>query len=195
MRLAQVVGALEYQSESARLQQTQQALQQSLSQLASAPLAAQQPALLARIRDRSQMLEQSISQLLLEGHQRHLQRNVMLSGLWQAQLLLNRIDLLASDGAFLPLRQQTAALLTVAIQSATPQAAVQQLNSVLPIWSALPLQGVLAMQRARLVSTSQQRCRWPVSWSRVTSPSPTPRIASRRWWRCSTKTSPTTFSW
>ncbi|TQC76711.1 ATP-binding protein [Pantoea dispersa] len=156
VRLAQVVGALEYQSESARLQQTQQALQQSLSQLASAPLAAQQPALLARIRERSQMLEQSISQLLLEGHQRHLQRNVMLSGLWQAQLLLNRIDLLASDGAFLPLRQQTAALLTVAIQSATPQAAVQQLNSVLPIWSALPLQGVLAMQRARLVSTSQQ---------------------------------------
>ena len=40
VRLSQVVGALEYQSESQRLQQNQQALQQSLSLLASAPLAA-----------------------------------------------------------------------------------------------------------------------------------------------------------
>ncbi|ORM71342.1 hybrid sensor histidine kinase/response regulator [Pantoea wallisii] len=156
VRLAQVVGALEYQSESARLQQTQQALQHALSQLASAPLAAQQPTLLARIRDRSQMLEQSINQLLMEGHQRHLQRNVMLSGLWQAQLLLNHINTLTRDAAFLPLRQQTDALLNVAIQSATPQAAVAQLTSVLPIWSALPLQGVLAMQRDRLINTGYQ---------------------------------------
>ena len=155
VRLAQVVGALEYQSESARLQQTQQALQQSLSLLANAPLAAQQPALLARIRERSQMLEQSINQLLRVGHQRHLQRNVMLSGLWQAQLLLNRIDVLASDGAFLPLRQQTDALLKVAIQSTAPQGAEQQLQQVLPIWSALPLQDALAMQRDRLVETTR----------------------------------------
>ncbi len=154
VRLSQVVGALEYQSESASLQHTQQALQRSLTQLANAPLAALQPQLLARIRERSQMLEQSINQLLRVGHQRHLQRNQMLSGLWQAQLLLNRINMLALDSSFLPLRQQTEALLKVAIQSAAPQAAEQQLHQVLPIWSALPLQGALAMQRDRLVATS-----------------------------------------
>ncbi len=154
VRLSQVVGALEYQSESARLQQTQQALQHSLTQLANAPLAALQPALLARIRERSQMLEQSINQLLRVGHQRHLQRNVMLSGLWQAQLLLTRINTLVTDSSFLPLRQQTEALLNVAIQSAAPQAAEQQLHQVLPIWAALPLQDALAMQRDRLVTTA-----------------------------------------
>lgn len=126
VRLSQVVGALEYQSESARLQQTQQELQHSLSLLAAAPLAAQQPQLLARIRERSQMLEQTINRLLLEGHQRHLQRNVMLSGLWQSQLLLNRIDLLTlTPSPSAALRQQTHSLLSVAIQSSAPQAAVQ----------------------------------------------------------------------
>ncbi|MFT4270564.1 MAG: ATP-binding protein [Pantoea sp.] len=154
VRLSQVVGALEYQSESARLQQTQQALQQSLSRLASAPLAAQQPALLQRIRERSQMLEQSINQLLLKGHERHLQRNLMLSGLWQAQLLLNHIDsLVTSQPLSLDLRQQTARLLTVAIQSTAPQAAVRQLNSLNAAWSATPLQGVLADKVQQLVST------------------------------------------
>ena len=151
VRLSQVVGALEYQSESARLQQTQQALQQALTQLAAAPVARLQPALLSRIRERSQMLEQSITLLLQRGHQRHLQRNTMLSGLWQAQLLLNRINALASNAAFLPLRQQSESLLAVAIRSATPQAAVQQLTSILPVWSALPLEGVLALQRARFI--------------------------------------------
>lgn len=156
VRLSQVVGALEYQSESARLQQTQQALQQSLSGLAGAPLAAQQPALLQRMRERSQMLEQSINQLLLKGHERHLQRNLMLSGLWQAQLLLNHIDSLVTTQPLpLELRQQTARLLTVAIQSTTPQAAVRQLNSLNAAWSAVPLHGVLADKVQQLVSTEQ----------------------------------------
>ncbi|WP_416412200.1 ATP-binding protein [Pantoea sp. App145] len=156
VRLSQVVGALEYQSESARLQQTQQALQHSLNQLARAPLALLQPALLQRIRERSQMLEQSINQLLLKGHERHLQRNLMLSGLWQAQLLLNHIDSLAVQQPFSPdLRQQTTRLLTVAIQSTTPQAAVRQLNTLFGAWSALPTQGVLADKVQQLVSTER----------------------------------------
>ena len=50
VRLSQVVGALEYQSESQRLKQNQQALQHSLTLLASAPLAARQPERIARIR-------------------------------------------------------------------------------------------------------------------------------------------------
>ncbi|WP_313689943.1 ATP-binding protein [Pantoea sp.] len=156
VRLSQVVGALEYQSESARLQQTQQALQHSLNQLARAPLALLQPALLQRIRERSQMLEQSINQLLLKGHERHLQRNLMLSGLWQAQLLLNHIDSLAVQQPFSPdLRQQTTRLLTVAIQSTTPQAAVRQLNTLFDAWSTLPTQGVLADKVQQLVSTER----------------------------------------
>ncbi|MBP2198200.1 ATP-binding protein [Pantoea cypripedii] len=156
VRLSQVVGALEYQSESARLQQTQQALQHSLNQLARAPLALLQPALLQRIRERSQMLEQSINQLLLKGHERHLQRNLMLSGLWQAQLLLNHIDSLAVQQPFSPdLRQQTTRLLTVAIQSTMPQAAVRQLNTLFDAWSALPTQGVLADKVQQLVSTER----------------------------------------
>jgi signal transduction histidine kinase/ActR/RegA family two-component response regulator len=155
VRLSQVVGALEYQSESARLQQTQQELQHSLSLLAAAPLAAQQPQLLARIRERSQMLEQTINRLLLEGHQRHLQRNVMLSGLWQSQLLLNRIDLLTlTTSPSAALRQQTHSLLSVAIQSSAPQAAVQQLHAVLPQWQALALNGALHTQVQRLIATS-----------------------------------------
>ncbi|EJL83800.1 ATP-binding protein [Pantoea sp. GM01] len=155
VRLSQVVGALEYQSESARLQQTQLALQQSLTLLAHAPLAAQQPQQLTRIRERSQMLEQSINQLLRAGHQRHLQRNVMLSGLWQSQLLLNRIDLLTqADSPSDALRQQTHSLLSVAIQSSAPQAAVQQLQSVLRQWRALALSGVLNIQVQRLIATS-----------------------------------------
>ncbi|WP_343551326.1 ATP-binding protein [Pantoea sp.] len=154
VRLSQVVGALEYQSESARLQQTQQELQHSLNLLAHAPLAEQQPQLLARIRDRSQMLEQTINQLLLAGHQRHLQRNVMLSGLWQSQLLLNHINLLThTPSPSRALRQQTASLLSVAIQSAAPQAAVQQLATVLGQWQTLTLNGVLNDQVQRLITT------------------------------------------
>lgn len=154
VRLSQVVGALEYQSESARLQQTQQELQHSLSLLAHAPLAEQQPQLLARIRDRSQMLEQTINQLLLAGHQRHLQRNVMLSGLWQSQLLLNHINLLThTPSPSRALRQQTASLLSVAIQSAAPQAAVRQLANVFSQWQTLTLNGVLNDQVQRLIAT------------------------------------------
>ena len=43
VRLTQVVGALKYQSEAQRLQQTQQALQDSLSHVAHAPLASRGP--------------------------------------------------------------------------------------------------------------------------------------------------------
>ncbi|MEG9510655.1 MAG: hybrid sensor histidine kinase/response regulator, partial [Pantoea piersonii] len=123
VRLSQVVGALEYQSESQRLQQNQQALQHSLTLLASAPLATRQPARVARIRARSLMLEQTITQLLINGHQRHLQRNALLSGLWQSQLLLDHIDQLAARvqrGPAASLREQTERLLAVAIRTPSP---------------------------------------------------------------------------
>lgn len=48
VRLSQVVGALEYKGEAERLQETQRALRHSLEQLATAPLAQQEPGLVAR---------------------------------------------------------------------------------------------------------------------------------------------------
>lgn len=137
VRLAQVVGALEYQSESARLAQQQQALQHSLTLLAHAPLAARQPERVARMRMRSLMLEKTISQLLLRGHQRHLQRNQMLSGLWQSQQLLTHIDALAQhrrDAPSAVLRQQAMGLIEVAIGTASPRAAIEKWQAVMQQW-------------------------------------------------------------
>jgi len=160
VRLSQVVGALEYQSESQRLKQNQQALQHSLMLLASAPLAARQPERIARIRARSLMLEQTINQLLLTGHQRHLQRNTMLSDLWQAQLLLSHIDQLVRreqqtqpDAA---LRQQTERLIGIAIRTPSPVAVIDQLQQVMMQWRAVPLQGVTGEKVQRLLATQQR---------------------------------------
>lgn len=156
VRLSQVVGALEYQSESQRLQQTQQALQQSLSLLASAPLAARQTARVARIRARSLMLEQTITQLLINGHQRHLQRNALLSGLWQSQLLLDHINQLAvRRGPPAALRQQTERLLAAAIRTPSPVAVVDQLQQVMAAWRPEAGEVVLDEKIARLIATQQ----------------------------------------
>ncbi|MDU7836739.1 MAG: ATP-binding protein [Pantoea sp.] len=156
VRLSQVVGALEYQSESQRLQQNQQALQQSLTLLASAPLAARQTARVARIRARSLMLEQTITQLLINGHQRHLQRNALLSGLWQSQLLLDHINQLATRlGPAAALRQQTERLLAAAIRTPSPVAVVDQLQQVMTAWRPDSGDAVLDEKIARLIATQQ----------------------------------------
>ena len=160
VRLSQVVGALEYQSESQRLQQNQQALQQSLSLLASAPLAARQPERIARIRARSLMLEQTINSLLLTGHQRHLQRNNMLSDLWQTQILLSHIDqLVQREQRTLPdaaLREQTERLITIAIRTPSPIAVIEQLQQVMAQWRNVPLTGVTGENVQRLLATQQR---------------------------------------
>lgn len=72
VRLSQVVGALEYKGEAERLKQTQMALRHSLEQLADAPLAQQEPALVARIIRRSNELQQSVTGMLERGQKRHL---------------------------------------------------------------------------------------------------------------------------
>ncbi|MDU1084122.1 MAG: hybrid sensor histidine kinase/response regulator, partial [Leclercia adecarboxylata] len=79
VRLSQVVGALEYKDEANRLKQTQTALGRSLEQLADAPLAQQEPALVARIIQRSNELQQSVTGMLERGQRRHLERNALLS--------------------------------------------------------------------------------------------------------------------
>ena len=70
VRLSQVVGALEYKGEAERLKQTQMALRHSLEQLADAPLAQQEPALVARIIQRSNELQQSVTGMLERGQRR-----------------------------------------------------------------------------------------------------------------------------
>ena len=158
VRLAQVVGALEYQSESARLAQQQQALQHSLTLLARAPLAVRQPERVARMRMRSLMLQETISQLLLRGHQRHLQRNQMLSGLWQSQLLLTHINTLAQNDPDAPpaaLRQQAMALIEVAIGTASPHAAIARWQAVMQQWPERRAETVLNSKIDRLFATGQ----------------------------------------
>ncbi|NRH23989.1 ATP-binding protein [Pantoea stewartii] len=159
VRLSQVVGALEYQSESRRLQQNQQALQHSLALLASTPLAAREPERVARLRARSLMLEQSVSLLLRKGHERHLQRNLVLSGLWQSQLLLERInDLAHRNGTGAPdfaLRQQTGRLLDIAIRTPSSTAVIDQLQQVMTQWRNVVASGALGDNVQQLLETQR----------------------------------------
>ena len=92
VRLSQVVGALEYKGEADRLKQTQMALRHSLEQLAEAPLAQQEPALVARIIQRSNELQQSVTEMLERGQRRHLERNALLSSLYQSQSYLRHLQ-------------------------------------------------------------------------------------------------------
>ena len=78
VRLSQVVGALEYKGEAERLQETQRVLKQSLEQLATAPLAQQEPVLVERIIQRSNELQSSVEGMLQRGQRRHLERNALL---------------------------------------------------------------------------------------------------------------------
>ncbi|WP_172895785.1 ATP-binding protein [Buttiauxella agrestis] len=135
VRLTQVVGALEYQSEAQRLQQTQQALQNSLNHLANAPLASHEPELVKRITERSNELESSVTRMLELGHRRHLERNALLSALYQNQSYLHHIqDINARDGRMQPearLLTEMDRLILIAIQTPSPKATVVQLTDVM----------------------------------------------------------------
>ena len=61
--LTQVIGALEYQSESGQLKNALQSLQNSLAKMAAAPLAHKQPQLIARIHPRSNGVQDSVRPL------------------------------------------------------------------------------------------------------------------------------------
>jgi signal transduction histidine kinase/CheY-like chemotaxis protein len=141
VRLTQVVGALEYQSEAARLKQTQLELQNSLNHLATAPLASHEPQLVKRITERSNELESSVTRMLELGHRRHLERNELLSALYQNQSYLHHIqDINARDGLNIPdaaLLAQMDRLILIAIQTPSPKATVVQLTDVM---SKLPTQ-------------------------------------------------------
>ncbi|WP_437890211.1 ATP-binding protein [Phytobacter sp. V91] len=135
VRLSQVVGALEYKGEAERLQATQQLLQRSLEQLARAPLARLEPQLVERITLRSNELEQSVTRMLERGQRRHLERNTLLSSLYQNQSYLRHIqDINQRKGGIVPdsrLLKEMDRLLNAAIRTPSPQATVQQLEEVM----------------------------------------------------------------
>mgnify|MGYP003366230313 FL=1 len=135
VRLSQVVGALEYKGEAERLKATQTALKQSLEQLATAPLAQQEPVLVERIIQRSNELQSSVEGMLQRGQRRHLERNALLSSLYQNQSYLRHLQKLtgAQDDALLG---QMDRLIVAAIDTPTPRSVVKQLDAVMP---ALPL--------------------------------------------------------
>lgn len=135
VRLSQVVGALEYKGEAERLQETQRALKQSLEQLATAPLAQQEPVLVERIIQRSNELQRSVEGMLQRGQRRHLERNALLSSLYQNQSYLRHLQKLtgAQDDVLLG---QMDRLIVAAIDTPTPRSVVKQLDAVMP---ALPL--------------------------------------------------------
>lgn len=131
VRLSQVVGALEYKGEAERLQETQRALKHSLEQLAAAPLAQQEPGLVGRIIQRSNELQSSVEGMLQRGQRRHLERNALLSSLYQNQSYLRHLQQLthAQDDVLLG---QMDRLIVAAIETPTPRSVIKQLDSVMP---------------------------------------------------------------
>ncbi|HBN1999160.1 TPA: response regulator [Escherichia coli] len=134
VRLSQVVGALEYKGEAERLQETQRALKSSLEQLANAPLAQQDAGLVARIIQRSNELQTSVGGMLERGQRRHLERNALLSSLYQNLSYLRHLQKVthAEDDILL---NEMNWLIVAAIATPAPQAIIHQLVEVM---SALP---------------------------------------------------------
>lgn len=56
------------------------------------PLAQQEPALVARIIQRSNELQQGVTGMLERGQRRHLERNALLSSLYQSQSYLRHLQ-------------------------------------------------------------------------------------------------------
>ncbi|WPO95716.1 ATP-binding protein [Buttiauxella sp. HR94] len=146
VRLSQVVGALEYQGEAERLKATQAALQRSLEQLAHAPLARNEQQLVARIIQRSTELQHSATQMLERGHRRHLQRNALLSSLYQNQSYLHQIQgIQLRDGGSVPdarLLDEIDRLIGAAIQTPYPRPTIAALDTImaqLPEGASAPL--------------------------------------------------------
>jgi signal transduction histidine kinase/CheY-like chemotaxis protein/HAMP domain-containing protein len=94
--LTQVIGAMEYQSESDLLKNSLQGLRDSLTKMAAAPLAQQQPQLINRIHQRSDELQESVRRLLDLTRTRHLERHDLLGVIYQAQ---SQLELLAKENA------------------------------------------------------------------------------------------------
>lgn len=151
VRLSTVVGALEYQSEAARLKATQQAMEQSLRQLADAPLAQLEPRLVASIIRRSLELQSSVTGMLQRGQRRHLERNALLSSLYQNQSYLRHLQSLNVPGA--AQLNEMDRLIEAAIRTPSPKATITQLNDVM---AALPARANDPLQNAILLDFNRE---------------------------------------
>ncbi|WP_024557273.1 ATP-binding protein [Franconibacter pulveris 1160] len=151
VRLSTVVGALEYQSEAARLKATQQAMEQSLRQLADAPLAQLEPRLVASIIRRSLELQSSVTGMLQRGQRRHLERNALLSSLYQNQSYLRHLQSLNAPGS--AQLNEMDRLIEAAIRTPSPKATITQLNDVM---AALPARANDPLQNAILLDFNRE---------------------------------------
>ncbi|MBN0856453.1 hypothetical protein JTL95_38575, partial [Pseudomonas aeruginosa] len=113
---------------------TQQALKHSLAQLAAAPLAQQEQARVANIIRRSNALQQSVAEMLERGQRRHLQRNALLSSLYQNQSNLRHLADLNDRGGDKAIDPRQLAemdrLIVAAIHTVTPRSIVLQLDQL-----------------------------------------------------------------
>ncbi|WP_339358893.1 HAMP domain-containing protein, partial [Klebsiella pneumoniae] len=121
------------------------ALKHSLAQLAAAPLAQQEQARVANIIRRSNALQQSVAEMLERGQRRHLQRNALLSSLYQNQSNLRHLADLNDRGGDKAIDPRQLAemdrLIVAAIHTVTPRSIVLQLDQLrgaLPTRSADP---------------------------------------------------------
>ena len=180
VRLSQVVGALEYKGEAERLKQTQMALRHSLDQLADAPLAQQEPALVARIIRRSNELQESVTGMLERGQKRHLERNALLSSLYQSQSYLRHLqDINRRYASNVPDARQLAEmdrLIVAAIDTPSPRATVQQLDAVtagLPASALQPVANLVLpdfndeLRKLAPLSTQLEESELSISWYTV----------------------------
>ncbi|MCC4038928.1 response regulator [Escherichia coli] len=172
VRLSQVVGALEYKGEAERLLETQRALKNSLEQLATAPLAQQDAGLVARIIQRSNELQTSVGGMLERGQRRHLERNALLSSLYQNLSYLRHLQKVthAQDDILL---NEMNRLIVAAIATPAPQAIIHQLvevMSALPIHSDTPLVNTLLtdfnreLRKLAPLSASLEQSDLAISW-------------------------------
>ncbi|EFH7121142.1 HAMP domain-containing protein [Escherichia coli] len=172
VRLSQVVGALEYKGEAERLLETQRALKSSLEQLATAPLAQQDAGLVARIIQRSNELQTSVGGMLERGQRRHLERNALLSSLYQNLSYLRHLQKVthAQDDILL---NEMNRLIVAAIATPAPQAIIHQLvevMSALPTHSDTPLVNTLLtdfnreLRKLAPLSASLEQSDLAISW-------------------------------
>ncbi|WP_436933041.1 ATP-binding protein [Escherichia coli] len=172
VRLSQVVGALEYKGEAERLQETQRALKISLEQLADAPLAQQDAGLVTRIITRSNELQTSVGGMLERGQRRHLERNALLSSLYQNLSYLRHLQKVthAQDDILL---NEMNRLIVAAIATPAPQAIIHQLvgvMSALPTHSDTPLVNTLLndfndeMRKLAPLSAALEQSDLAISW-------------------------------
>ncbi|WP_248638259.1 hybrid sensor histidine kinase/response regulator [Citrobacter koseri] len=155
-----------------RLSQVVGALRHSLEQLATAPLAQQEPGLVARIIQRSNELQTSVAGMLQRGQRRHLERNTLLSSLYQNQSYLRHLQQLdaAQDAA---LFSQMDRLISAAIETPTPRAVIKQPDGVmrdLPEQHADPLVNVILsdfnqeLRKLEPLSAALEQSDLAISW-------------------------------